>query len=110
MSGLQLCQKIRTNLQLGLAFLSNGCKTCMKCRGTCQSRAPAVSRQRELSMGSPAQQASSYLSDPENKGKRQKGVNFDTIGSWNNRLDMTISLKKSIEKGRLIPELPLGKQ
>lgn len=50
---------------------------------------------------------SSHLSDPENKGDRQKGVNFDTLGSWNSRLEMTIDLKKSIEKGSLIPEIPL---
>ena len=49
------------------------------------------------------------LSDPENKGEAQKGVNFDTIGSWNNRLEMPIRLEKSIEKGRLIPQIPLDK-
>ncbi|KAL4231005.1 Protein phosphatase 1K [Mactra antiquata] len=48
-----------------------------------------------------------HLSDPENTGKRQKGVNFDTLGSWNNRLDMPISVKQSIEKGRLIPKIPV---
>ena len=51
----------------------------------------------------------SYLSDPENKGKRQKGVNFDTLGSWNNRMEMPIQLEKSIEKGRLIPQIPFAK-
>ena len=49
------------------------------------------------------------LSDPENKGQRQAGVNFDTIGSWNNRLEMPIQVEKSIEKGRLIPQIPLDK-
>ena len=48
------------------------------------------------------------LSDPENKGQRQTGVNFETLGSWNNKLEMQISEKKSIEKGKLIPEIPLG--
>lgn len=57
--------------------------------------------------GSPLQ--SSYLSDPENKGHRQKGVNFDTLGAWNSRLEMTIDIEKSIAKGRLIPEIPIGK-
>ena len=52
---------------------------------------------------------SHHLSDPENKGKRQRGVNFDTLGSWNNRLDFSISLEKSIEKGKLIPEIPQGR-
>lgn len=50
---------------------------------------------------------SSPLADPENKGYRQKGINFDTLGSWNSRIEMTIDVKKSIEKGRLIPEIPL---
>lgn len=54
-------------------------------------------------------QANSYLSDPENKGQRQRGVNFDTIGSWNNRMEMPIQLEKSIEKGKLIPRIPLDR-
>lgn len=54
-------------------------------------------------------QSNSYLSDPENKGKRQTGVNFDTLGSWNNRMEMPIQLEKSIEKGRLIPQIPFDK-
>ncbi|KAH3843448.1 protein phosphatase 1K, mitochondrial-like [Dreissena polymorpha] len=47
------------------------------------------------------------LTDPENKGDRQTGVNFDTIGSWNNRIEMPVSIKTSIEKGMLIPEIPI---
>ncbi|XP_053399739.1 protein phosphatase 1K, mitochondrial-like [Mercenaria mercenaria] len=50
---------------------------------------------------------SSHLSDPENKGERQKGINFDTLGSWNSRIEMTIDIEKSIQKGSLIPEIPL---
>ena len=49
----------------------------------------------------------SALSDPENKGGRQKGVNFDTLGSWNNRIDMSIMIEESIKTGKLIPEIPL---
>lgn len=60
---------------------------------------------RDLHSGDALQ--SSHLSDPENKGQSQKGVNFDTLGSWNSRLEMTIDIEKSIEKGRLIPEIPL---
>ena len=56
-----------------------------------------------------AERLCGVLSDPENKGERQKGVNFDTIGSWNNRMEMPIQLEKSIEKGRLIPQIPLDK-
>lgn len=48
---------------------------------------------------------SSHLSDPENKGSSQTGINFDTLGSWNNRLNFPISVEKSIQKGRLIPEV-----
>ncbi|XP_069107967.1 protein phosphatase Mn(2+)-dependent 1K-like [Argopecten irradians] len=49
------------------------------------------------------------LSDPENKGKKQVGINFDTIGSWNNRISMPILIKESIQTGRLIPKIPLEK-
>ncbi|ESP04232.1 hypothetical protein LOTGIDRAFT_136567 [Lottia gigantea] len=48
------------------------------------------------------------LTDPENKGQRQQGVNFDTLGSWNNRIDMTILLEESIKTGRLIPKVNLN--
>jgi protein phosphatase 1K len=51
--------------------------------------------------------SSSALSDPENKGRRQKGVNFETLGSWNNRMDMPIMIEESIKTGKLIPEIPL---
>lgn len=47
------------------------------------------------------------LSDPENKGERQQGVNFDTLGSWNNRINMPLAVEKSIKMGRIIPEIPL---
>lgn len=46
------------------------------------------------------------LTDPENKGGQQRGVNFDTLGSWNNRLDMPIMMNESIKRGNLIPEIP----
>lgn len=49
----------------------------------------------------------SPLSDPENKGGHQRGVNFDTIGSWNNRIVMPIMIEESIKSGKLIPEIPL---
>ncbi|XP_060074261.1 protein phosphatase 1K, mitochondrial-like [Ylistrum balloti] len=49
------------------------------------------------------------LSDPENKGKKQVGINFDTIGSWNNRINMPILMKESIQTGKLIPQIPLEK-
>jgi hypothetical protein len=37
----------------------------------------------------------------------QKGVNFETLGSWNNRIDMPIMIEESIKTGKLIPEIPL---
>jgi len=55
-----------------------------------------------------AQYAGGHLSDPENRGQRQRGVNFDTLGSWNNRIHLPVNIKKSIEKGKLIPDIPLG--
>ena len=52
--------------------------------------------------------AVSYLSDPANTGKRARGVNFDTLGSWNNRLELAIDVKESIRRGRLIPVISLA--
>uniref|UniRef100_A0A0B6ZKA8 PPM-type phosphatase domain-containing protein n=1 Tax=Arion vulgaris TaxID=1028688 RepID=A0A0B6ZKA8_9EUPU len=48
-----------------------------------------------------------YMSDPENKGSTTRGVNFDTLGSWNNRLALPILYEQSIKKGKLIPRVPL---
>ena len=54
------------------------------------------------------QRSSGYLSDPGNVGKRQSGVNFDTLGSWNNRLGLDVNLKQSIASGKLIPQIDVG--
>ena len=51
--------------------------------------------------------AVSYLSDPANTGKRAHGVNFDTLGSWNNRMELAINVEESIRRGRLIPMISL---
>ena len=50
----------------------------------------------------------SYLSDPGNTGRRARGVNFDTLGSWNNRLELAINVEESIRRGRLIPMISLA--
>jgi len=52
--------------------------------------------------------ALSYLSDPANTGQRARGVNFDTLGSWNNRLELAINVEESIRRGRLIPVISLA--
>ena len=52
--------------------------------------------------------AVSYLSDPANTGKRARGVNFDTLGSWNNRMELAINVEESIRRGRLIPMISLA--
>ena len=36
-------------------------------------------------------------------------VNYDTIGSWNNKIEMEISLEESINYGTLIPQMSLDK-
>ncbi|XP_014768388.1 protein phosphatase 1K, mitochondrial isoform X1 [Octopus bimaculoides] len=48
-----------------------------------------------------------FLSDPENKGSRQAGINFDTLGCWNSRLELPIHYEESIERGKIIPKIPL---
>ncbi|CAD5113488.1 unnamed protein product [Dimorphilus gyrociliatus] len=45
------------------------------------------------------------LGDPENRGDFQPGVNFDTLGSWNNRLNLELHLEQSIKSGRPIPRI-----
>ncbi|XP_013415239.1 protein phosphatase 1K, mitochondrial-like [Lingula anatina] len=47
------------------------------------------------------------LYDPENKGERQDGVNFDTIGSWNNRLNLPLNEKQSARRGEPIPQISI---
>ncbi|XP_059144557.1 protein phosphatase 1K, mitochondrial-like [Physella acuta] len=49
----------------------------------------------------------SHMSDPENKGSTTRGVNFDTLGSWNNRLSLPILYEQSVKKGKLIPRVPV---
>ena len=45
------------------------------------------------------------LSDPENKGSQQRHVNFDTLGTWDNRIDFTLLLQQSIKHGKPIPKI-----
>ena len=49
----------------------------------------------------------SHLSDPENKGSQQSGINFDTLGSWNNRIEMSMDVDQSIRRGKPIPKISL---
>jgi len=61
-----------------------------------------------LAAGSVQRRAVSYLSDPANTGKRAQGVNFDTLGSWNNRMELAINVEESTRRGRLIPMISLA--
>lgn len=45
------------------------------------------------------------LGDPENRGVYQRGVNFDTLGSWNNRLNLELHLEQSIKSGKPVPRI-----
>jgi len=75
------------------------CTFCLRPRLYVASRLAACSIQRR---------AVSYLSDPANTGKRARGVNFDTLGSWNNRMELAINVEESIRRGRLIPMISLA--
>ena len=44
--------------------------------------------------------------DPERFNRRSAG-NFDTIGSWNTRVQMKLNMEQSIKFGKLIPEVSL---
>jgi protein phosphatase 1K len=48
------------------------------------------------------------VGDPENKGGRQLGVNFDTLGTWDNRMEQPINMEESIRRGKPIPVLQLN--
>ena len=41
--------------------------------------------------------------------KETRGVNLDTLGSWNNRLSLPILYDQSVKKGKIIPRVPLDK-
>uniref|UniRef100_A0A2R5LKW4 Protein phosphatase 1k mitochondrial n=1 Tax=Ornithodoros turicata TaxID=34597 RepID=A0A2R5LKW4_9ACAR len=45
------------------------------------------------------------VSDPENRGDRQQHVNFDTLGTWDNRIDLPLLLQQSIKAGKPIPRI-----
>ena len=53
--------------------------------------------------------SSGGVADPENKGKPQRGVNFDTLGSWNNRMELALNLEQSIKTGKIIPDITVDK-
>ncbi|XP_027196240.2 protein phosphatase Mn(2+)-dependent 1K-like [Dermatophagoides pteronyssinus] len=48
------------------------------------------------------------LSDPENKGSQQRHVNFDTLGTWDNRIDFSLLLQQSIKHGKPIPKISVN--
>lgn len=47
------------------------------------------------------------LADPENKGERQNHVNFDILGTWDNRIDFPMLLQESIKTGKPIPKISI---
>jgi len=49
----------------------------------------------------------SAVNDPENKGKETRGVNFDTLGCWNNKLVLPVLYDQSVRRGKIIPKIPL---
>lgn len=46
-----------------------------------------------------------YLSDAENTEKRKEHVNFDTLGTWDNRIELPLLLQASIKHGKPIPKI-----
>ncbi|XP_054156164.1 protein phosphatase 1K, mitochondrial-like [Oppia nitens] len=56
-------------------------------------------------MASVAKRSAWMLSDPENVGTRQQHINFDTLGTWDNRIDFNLLLKPSIKHGKPIPKI-----
>jgi len=82
-----------------------GLKVLSTCAFCLQARLYVASR---LAACNVPYRAVSYLSDPANTGKRARGVNFDTLGSWNNRMELAINVEESIRRGRLIPMISLA--
>ena len=119
---LFLCSKYRVQVITAVAMLSPKVKTslhqgwmavCRKCwslkfSGKVQNRPWTVGTTTHLQhFLQTSASLHKILSDPENKGQQQRGVNFDTLGSWNNRLSLKILIEESIKKGKLIPKIPL---
>jgi len=77
-------------------------------RASCLQRRPCVAARLAACCVLSTRRAVSYLSDPANTGKRARGVNFDTLGSWNNRMELVINVEESIRRGRLIPTISLA--
>ena len=99
--------KVKTSLHQGLVAV---CRKCWSLRLSVEVQkrpwlfCSATHQQRFLQTSASLRKV---LSDPENKGRQQRGVNFDTLGSWNNRLSLKILMEESIKKGKLIPKIPL---
>lgn len=77
------------------------CRLLVKHHEKCSKSLPFVAgvhTSSKYSYGSP-------IADPENRGGAQIGTNFDTLGSWNNKLTMSVDYEKSLRQGRLIPEV-----
>ncbi|XP_074653345.1 protein phosphatase 1K, mitochondrial-like [Tubulanus polymorphus] len=55
----------------------------------------------------PCRLYSTPLSDPENKGVAQRGINFDTLGTWDNRLNFPLLVEQSKKAGLPIPKITL---
>lgn len=53
--------------------------------------------------------SSKGLNDALDKFSRRAAGNFDTLGSWNNRLDLQVNIEESIKTGTLIPEIAIDK-
>ncbi len=45
----------------------------------------------------------------ELKENRRSDKNFDSLGSWNNRMTLDIDMEHSLERGTLIPEVDIDK-
>ena len=77
-------------------------------RRTCHAAISLLLSPRTTVRGPLARRASNYLTDPANTGKRARGINFDTLGSWNNRLSLPINVEESTRRGQLIPMISVS--
>ncbi|WAR00179.1 PPM1K-like protein [Mya arenaria] len=107
MFGVVQCPKTGAVVHLTKQLLSHA-NNRSRCLTRALTETPTGQKQttRQIHTGK-ASRLAGHLSDPENRGERQRGVNFDTLGAWNNRIELPVSIEKSIERGQLIPDLPI---
>lgn len=88
-----LCIKNRESF-----ILANILRTVQLCCNSCPSVHSKLDHNRRYATG---------VSNPGKKRNQQDHVNFDTLGTWDNRIELPLELSESIKHGKPIPQISL---